>query len=1045
MLATTTYERVDYPALLKSLVGDRVPESEQWRTIFGRNTNLSIIANALQQAQDGYMRDLDDLASETLGVDPHLCSITGKRFGAIAASDWEVSPAQGDDLDPELARICADGVRSQLNAIPSFNQAIKDLTWGHWNGRAAQEMHWSRHLDDRRFPFHVTGLGWIAPRRLSFGPERELRLIDGNQYPYNFYPVGYDLRTIPWKFLTFTPRLFNEYPEREGLAPRCLYWSFFKRFSARERMILLELFGKPWKIVNVAADSTAGDAALEEAFNQAEALGGNTTARFPKGLTLTVERPHPDSGKLHNETIVDCDNQNSKIVLGGTGTTDAKGGGINDNTASVHADEKQYIKEEDGKRVSEVIRHGLVAAIIAVNAPWLGIASHEVARYTPGFRIRTEKPLDRAAELKRIREIVDMGVPVAVDEIREKGGVRKPKRDEAVVQLIDSPQLGGDSARFIPPRVRVIDPTGTEPGQDLGSATEPEELYSPTVEPSSSAQSPAPESDAIDDTIAPAPSTTTRPNLDDDDDWEIFNGPIGRIQKALADDGIELLTADEEAGVTNFPTRGDNLRPSLRNSRYKVFPASEAEELKRDWPEIWKAGGNVLGNLQFRRLVPIAKRGGVVETDTEEEAVRLREAWAARHVDDHELAGVVAQVKWLVVGLQGIDRMRRVIAEKKARLRERGARAAMASLGLSEEAQGMALRALARPGPRLPDLGHVPGLGTDGARELLEKHWRPGLTITVSATDTTDTEPFGSVETLVERGTKRCAPITTRWASSLSASVDGLDNARDIRKALRAATDSLSLDALTKVVHQDMVHSALLGVLDAAWEAEHGDALAPATFDAGTEQLPRKGQPGFAAKPFQAAIDFFKSKKVVSKSIFDTLFGAAKRAAFTIAGLARKEMLETAFDELGGAITRGEDLRNFRRALDDRFDSAGWTRIKPSHVETVFRNATAGAYASGRKAQMTQPAVLKARPYWQIVCVRDDRTRDTHWAANGKVLRADDPFWKKSPPPFGHCCRCRPVSRSEKDLKRLGLTVVKGSTLKGLPDPGWNSSISMIY
>ena len=92
-------------------------------------------------------------------------------------------------------------------------------------------------------------------------------------------------------------------------------------------------------------------------------------------------------------------------------------------------------------------------------------------------------------------------------------------------------------------------------------------------------------------------------------------------------------------------------------------------KLKEEWPEIWKKGGNILGNTQFNRLYPIAKRSSsVARTETEERAIRLREAWAARHEGDFRLAGVVAQIKWLVVGDRGISHMRSVIREAKQKL-----------------------------------------------------------------------------------------------------------------------------------------------------------------------------------------------------------------------------------------------------------------------------------------------------------------------------------------------------------------------------------------
>ena len=124
--------------------------------------------------------------------------------------------------------------------------------------------------------------------------------------------------------------------------------------------------------------------------------------------------------------------------------------------------------------------------------------------------------------------------------------------------------------------------------------------------------------------------------------------------------------------VTNFPEKGDDKKVSLRNSKWSLFPVGEAEKLKADWPEIWRKGGNIKGNAQFAKLAPIAKRGGVPDGEAEENAVRLREAWAARHKGDHQLAGVVAQIKWLAVGDRGIDHMRKVINDAKEKASDKG-------------------------------------------------------------------------------------------------------------------------------------------------------------------------------------------------------------------------------------------------------------------------------------------------------------------------------------------------------------------------------------
>ena len=117
--------------------------------------------------------------------------------------------------------------------------------------------------------------------------------------------------------------------------------------------------------------------------------------------------------------------------------------------------------------------------------------------------------------------------------------------------------------------------------------------------------------------------------------------------------------------VTNFPGPGDDKPVSLQNSQWALFPVGEAQDLKDDYPGIWARGGNIRGNRQFALLAPMARERRGPRTPAEERAVRLREAWVARHEGDYRLPGVVAQIKWLAVGSRGIDHMRKVISEAK--------------------------------------------------------------------------------------------------------------------------------------------------------------------------------------------------------------------------------------------------------------------------------------------------------------------------------------------------------------------------------------------
>ncbi len=58
-------------------------------------------------------------------------------------------------------------------------------------------------------------------------------------------------------------------------------------------------------------------------------------------------------------------------------------------------------------------------------------------------------------------------------------------------------------------------------------------------------------------------------------------------------------------------------------------------------------------------------------------AIRKREAWAARHLQDFRLAGTVAQIKWFVVGERGQTYMKELIEEEKKRLQKSEQRTAL--------------------------------------------------------------------------------------------------------------------------------------------------------------------------------------------------------------------------------------------------------------------------------------------------------------------------------------------------------------------------------
>jgi hypothetical protein len=112
--------------------------------------------------------------------------------------------------------------------------------------------------------------------------------------------------------------------------------------------------------------------------------------------------------------------------------------------------------------------------------------------------------------------------------------------------------------------------------------------------------------------------------------------------------------------MTNFPTKGEDKKISLRNSNHPQFDFDFASNVKEQTPEIWKAGGNIRGNEAFKLWE--RARGGD-ESPSVLEWIKEREAWVARHFEDGKqfegdtepnlsnIGGVVAQMKWGAIGV----------------------------------------------------------------------------------------------------------------------------------------------------------------------------------------------------------------------------------------------------------------------------------------------------------------------------------------------------------------------------------------------------------
>ena len=186
------------------------------------------------------------------------------------------------------------------------------------------------------------------------------------------------------------------------------------------------------------------------------------------------------------------------------------------------------------------------------------------------------------------------------------------------------------------------------------------------------------------------------------------------------------------------------------------------------------------------------------------------------------------------------------------------------------------------------------------------------------------------------------------------------------------------------------------------------------------------------------AVRYFRSKGIAVTENWQDLWGEAHARAFTVAGVARLDLLQDIRGALDTAIKEGKTEKWVVDTLAPMLQKKGWWGKKevidpdtgevryvrqgsPARLKLIYRQNVQGAYMAGRYKQMKENA--DNEPFWQYVAVLDQKTRPAHAALNGIIFRHDDPFWDAMYPPNGWNCRCRVRAYSESRLKRRGLEV----------------------
>lgn len=188
----------------------------------------------------------------------------------------------------------------------------------------------------------------------------------------------------------------------------------------------------------------------------------------------------------------------------------------------------------------------------------------------------------------------------------------------------------------------------------------------------------------------------------------------------------------------------------------------------------------------------------------------------------------------------------------------------------------------------------------------------------------------------------------------------------------------------------------------------------------------------------QEAVDFLRQKGFKIGFDHREVWRQEHQAAFTVAKAMQIDLLEDIRAQVDKAIEDGIPFEDFKKALQPNLMRRGWwgkammvdpvtgqERLvqlgSPRRLKVIYDTNLRQAHSEGQWERIQ--AVKAELPYLMYDHTPSPNERKEHAAWDGKVLRADDPWWQSHMPVRAWGCKCRVIQMGQRQLDRLGLKV----------------------
>ncbi|EBX9480228.1 DUF935 domain-containing protein [Salmonella enterica subsp. enterica serovar Abony] len=392
--------------------------NRDWPTHPSRGMTIARLPRILEAAERGDISAQADLFEDMVERDGHIFSEMAKRKNALLTLDWSIEPPPNATAEEKQLAAMVESWFADLQEMEDITLNAAEAI-GH--GFSAQEIEkWER-----------DGNLWL-PTRIKLRPHRwfcttpdkgdEIRLNNGSMDGEELWPFGW---------LVHTHNAKSGYIAQSGLY-RVLVWPYlFKNYSVRDLAEFLEIYGLPARIGTYIAGATQDE--QDKLMEALVTLGHNASGIIPEGAKIEFKEAANGQSDPFMAMISWAERTESKVILGGTLTSQADGKSSTNALGVVHNEVRHDLLTADARQIEGFYR-GVIRMLLAING-------YDVSpRRQPRLVFDTRELENIQVFAEGVSKLVGAGMKtIPVSWVHKKIGIPEPKDNEAVLTPPASP------------------------------------------------------------------------------------------------------------------------------------------------------------------------------------------------------------------------------------------------------------------------------------------------------------------------------------------------------------------------------------------------------------------------------------------------------------------------------------------------------------------------------------------------------------------------------------------------------------------------------